>query len=308
MELSVLGARRADRYVYAGYPLLLALIRAWALAARSRPPTRSPPVTLHRLGLQRGRGHRREDREQPGARLSGATASKSWSSPMLPTTAPTRSWSAYAIRACSLLRMTERGGKTLGLNAAVRSARGEIAGVLRRQRDVPARRVRKLVRNFADPRGRRGRGRIDVRRSGQAARRQKRSAVLALRDRRSSGSKRSSARPSAATARSTRSAERCIGHARGCALRFRQSAADRAERASLHLRAARRVCVEKAAGDFEREFRRKVRIVNRAWRAMCTMQGAAQSAALRLVLAAAAVSHKLLRWLVPLFLRRLPAP
>ncbi len=61
------------------------------------------------------------------------------------------------------------------------------------------------------------------------------------------------------------------------------------------------VSVEETAESFEKEFRRKVRIVNRAWRATMSMK--------RLMnpfryggFAWQLISHKLLRWLVPLFL------
>ena len=59
--------------------------------------------------------------------------------------------------------------------------------------------------------------------------------------------------------------------------------------------------VEEAAGSFDKEFRRKVRIVNRAWRATMSMK--------RLMnpfrygfFALEFISHKFLRWLVPVFL------
>lgn len=61
------------------------------------------------------------------------------------------------------------------------------------------------------------------------------------------------------------------------------------------------ISVEEAAGSFEKEFRRKVRIVNRAWRAMMSMARLLNP--LRFGLFAwELVSHKLLRWLVPGFL------
>src|SRR5690606_39181280 len=55
------------------------------------------------------------------------------------------------------------------------------------------------------------------------------------------------------------------------------------------------------AGSFEKEFQRKVRIVNRAWRASMTMKGLLNP--LRYGrFSWQLISHKLLRWLVPLFL------
>lgn len=64
---------------------------------------------------------------------------------------------------------------------------------------------------------------------------------------------------------------------------------------------ARAVSVEEVAGSFEKEFKRKVRIVNRAWRALWRLPGMLNpirhgSFALKLW------SHKVLRWLVPFML------
>jgi cellulose synthase/poly-beta-1,6-N-acetylglucosamine synthase-like glycosyltransferase len=59
--------------------------------------------------------------------------------------------------------------------------------------------------------------------------------------------------------------------------------------------------VEKAAEDFGKEFRRKVRIVNRAWRATMSMRDMLNPLHFGWF-ALALISHKLLRWLVPVFL------
>ena len=59
--------------------------------------------------------------------------------------------------------------------------------------------------------------------------------------------------------------------------------------------------VEEAAEGFDKEFRRKVRIVNRAWRATWTLPALLNP--LRFGwFSLELVSHKLLRWLMPLFL------
>ena len=61
------------------------------------------------------------------------------------------------------------------------------------------------------------------------------------------------------------------------------------------------ISIEEAAGSFEKEFKRKVRIVNRAWRATMRMKRLLNP--LRYgMFAWQLISHKLLRWLVPLFL------
>jgi len=61
------------------------------------------------------------------------------------------------------------------------------------------------------------------------------------------------------------------------------------------------VCVEDAGDSFEKEYRRKVRIVNRAWRALMSMADMLNP--LRYgVFSLKLLSHKLLRWLVPFLL------
>jgi hypothetical protein len=63
---------------------------------------------------------------------------------------------------------------------------------------------------------------------------------------------------------------------------------------------AARSC-ERAADTFRKEFRRKVRIVNRAWRAAMRMRELLNPLRFGLF-AIMLISHKLLRWLVPFFL------
>ncbi|KAA3612087.1 MAG: glycosyltransferase family 2 protein [Calditrichaeota bacterium] len=58
---------------------------------------------------------------------------------------------------------------------------------------------------------------------------------------------------------------------------------------------------EKGGESFEKEFRRKVRIVNRAWRGMMTMRHVLNPFRFGFF-AIQALSHKLLRWLVPVFM------
>lgn len=61
------------------------------------------------------------------------------------------------------------------------------------------------------------------------------------------------------------------------------------------------VSVEEVAGSFDKEFSRKVRIVNRAWRATMSMKRLLNPFRFRLF-SWQLLSHKLLRWLVPAFL------
>ncbi len=64
---------------------------------------------------------------------------------------------------------------------------------------------------------------------------------------------------------------------------------------------SRAISVEEVAGSFGKEFRRKVRIVNRGWRAVMSMKRLMNPFQHGLF-AWQLISHKLLRWLVPLFL------
>ncbi len=58
---------------------------------------------------------------------------------------------------------------------------------------------------------------------------------------------------------------------------------------------------ERAADSFNKEFRRKVRIVNRAWRALFSMSSLLNPLQYGFF-ALALISHKLLRWLVPMLM------
>ena len=61
------------------------------------------------------------------------------------------------------------------------------------------------------------------------------------------------------------------------------------------------ICYEEAAGSFKKEFARKVRIVNRAWRATMSMKSM-MNPLRHGFFSIQLLSHKLLRWLVPVFL------
>jgi glycosyltransferase involved in cell wall biosynthesis len=137
-------------YPYAGYPLLLAL---WG-AVRARPIRREPieptvsvlvpayneadviAATLGALLAQ----------DYPKARLQILVVSDCSDDG---TDDIVRS---FADRGVELLRQPERGGKALGLNAAVRHARGEIVVFCDANARFAPGAVRSLAQNFADPR------------------------------------------------------------------------------------------------------------------------------------------------------------
>jgi cellulose synthase/poly-beta-1,6-N-acetylglucosamine synthase-like glycosyltransferase len=194
-----------------------------------------------------------------------------------------------------LLRMAERGGKTLGLNAAAQSARGDVLVFSDANAMYERGTIRKLVQNFADSSvggvvGESGYTRSDIAVDREEARYwsyETRVKVL----------------------------ETEIGSVVGgdgaiYAVRralYRDMRADalsdfvnplqvvRAGHRFVYEREAR--CFEEGAESFAKEFRRKVRIVNRAWRAAMSLRELLNPFRYG-VFALQFWSHKLLRWLV----------
>jgi cellulose synthase/poly-beta-1,6-N-acetylglucosamine synthase-like glycosyltransferase len=285
-------------YVYAGYPLLLALIRACGGHRPVQAADYRPPVTLivsayNEAGVIGEKIANSLALDYPADRLEVMVVSDCSSDR---TDAIVQGIDDPRVK---LLRMTERGGKTLGLNAAVRAARGEVlvfsdANAMYRRDAVTA-----LTRNLADPQVGAVVGESTYSELEGAADEKEslywRYEVVIKRLESELGSavggdgaiyaiRKSLYRPMRADALSdfvnplqiVQSGHRCVYEPRA-------------------------VCVEKAAGDFEKEFRRKVRIVNRAWRAMWSMKSLLNP--LRYgFFSFELVSHKVLRWLVPLFL------
>lgn len=205
----------------------------------------------------------------------------------------------YASRGVRLLRMSERGGKTLGLNAGVATSKSEVivfsdANALYRP-DA----IRRLVAPFAAP----DVGAVigestyvdSTTASGQSESLYWRyeTWVKALENRNGSvvggdgaiySVRRALYRPMHAGALSdfvnplqvVKAGYRCIYEPRA-------------------------VSYEEAAEDFRREYRRKIRIVNRAWRALWSMR-AMLNPFLHGSFAFKLWSHKVLRWCVPGFL------
>jgi cellulose synthase/poly-beta-1,6-N-acetylglucosamine synthase-like glycosyltransferase len=136
-------------YVYAGYPILL-----WILTRRTRRTVLqediAPAVTLVISAFNEAPviGAKLENAlslDYPRERLEILVMSDA------STDATDSIVDSFAERGVKLLRMRERQGKTVGLNAALPNAGGEIivfsdANILYRK-DV----IRRLVRNFADP-------------------------------------------------------------------------------------------------------------------------------------------------------------
>lgn len=282
-------------YVYAGYPLLLWVLRA----ARGPRPVAvadaEPPVTLviSAYNEEAVIGPKLDNSlalDYPRNRLQVMVVSDACEDR---TDDIVRS---YADRGVTLLAMAERGGKTLGLNAAVAAASGEIIVFSDANamygRDV----IRQLVRNFADPAVGAAVGEstyvdpeVESERSEglywryETAIKRLESAVGSVvgGDGAIYAVRRALYEPMRADALSdfvnplqvVRGGHRCV-----------------------YEPAAR--SYERAADDFGKEFRRKVRIVNRAWRALWRLRELLNP--LRHGLFAwQLLSHKLLRWLVP---------
>lgn len=136
-------------YVYAGYPLLLwMLTRWWSREVKQEQIT--PSVTLlisafNEAGVIRQKLENTLALDYPEEWLEIIVISDA------STDQTDEIAASFAHRGVRLLRRPERGGKTVGLNAALQEARGDIilfsdANILY-QPDV----VRRLTRNFADP-------------------------------------------------------------------------------------------------------------------------------------------------------------
>lgn len=203
---------------------------------------------------------------------------------------------SYAGRGVVLHRMSQRGGKTLGLNAGVGRARSEIlvfsdANIIYRP-DA----LRKLVRNFADPSVGCVTGDSRYEESAQSAAHQEEDTYWGYE-------------------RFIRACESRIGSTVGgdgaiFAIRralYRPLAHDAINDLVIPLRIVleghravfepEAIGVEPSAGSFKREFRRKRRIVNRSWRGVMGLRGVLSP--LRSGLFAWQVwSHKVLRWLI----------
>jgi cellulose synthase/poly-beta-1,6-N-acetylglucosamine synthase-like glycosyltransferase len=145
----VWGAALFVVYVYAGYPILL-----WIITRFLRRPIHreeiTPAVTLlisayNEAGVIGSKLDNALALDYPSERLEILVVSDA------STDETDAIVELLAERRVKLLRIPERRGKTMGLNAAMSEARGEIivfsdANILY-QKDV----IRQLVRNFADP-------------------------------------------------------------------------------------------------------------------------------------------------------------
>jgi cellulose synthase/poly-beta-1,6-N-acetylglucosamine synthase-like glycosyltransferase len=285
-------------YVYVGYPALLWLIAALGGARPVRKDACEPAVTLviSAYNEERVIGQKLENSlalDYPAGQLQVIVVSDCSSDA---TDEIVRGWAA---RNVELLRMGERSGKTLGLNQALERARGEIVVFSDANAMYRADALRRLVRNFADPQV----GAV-VGESGYSDAQEQSERSEGLYWRYETAIKR---------------LESSVGSTVGgdgaiYAVRRRLYVPMRADALSdfvnpLQIVRSGHRCIyepealsfERAGNTFEKEFRRKVRIVNRAWRATMSMRELLNP--LRYgFFAWQLISHKLLRWLMPFWM------
>ncbi|MDZ7265860.1 MAG: glycosyltransferase family 2 protein [candidate division KSB1 bacterium] len=206
----------------------------------------------------------------------------------------------YAGRGVRLLRMPARGGKTAGLNAALPTARGEIVIFSDANAMYDPATVRRMVRNFADARVGCVTGESRYHVSGASQ---------------SSESENLYWRYELALKKMESAAGSLVG-GDGAIYAIRKSLFKPMQPSDLsdfvnplqitaqgyrNVYEPEAVSYEDAGDTFAKEFQRKVRIVNRAWRGLWRV--AVVLNPLRYgFFALQVVSHKLLRWLVPVFM------
>lgn len=281
-------------YVYLGYPILIGLL------ARLRPrPIRQgkiePSVTLLISAFN--------EAHVIGEKITNALAldyPKDKLEILVISDASTdetdRIVNAYASRGVTLLRMPDRGGKTLGLNAAMKVAKGEIVVFSDANIMYLPDTLRRLVQNFADL-----------------------SVGCATGDSQYVDAPHSAAHAQENTywgyERYIRSMESLVGSTVGgdgaiFAIRrelYQPLSAETINDLVIPLQIVSRghravfeptaIGLEPSAGDFRKEFRRKRRIVNRSWRGVMSVSGILSPAQVGLF-AWQVWSHKVLRWLV----------
>lgn len=285
-------------YVYAGYPALLYLYSRTVPARENLLPDELPQVTLliSAFNEEDCIAEKLENSlslDYPGELLEIIVISDQSSDETDEIV------SGFADRGVRLLRMDERGGKTLGLNAGVAASSSDIVVFSDANAMYRVDAIRALIASFSDPNVGAVVGESTYADTNSDAGESEslywryETAIKMMESRAGSvvggdgaiyAVRRSLYRPMGADVLSdfvnplqvVEQGYRCL---------YERSA----------------ISVEEVAGSFEKEFKRKVRIVNRAWRATMRMKRLLNP--LRHGLFAwQLLSHKLLRWLVPLFL------
>lgn len=285
-------------YVYAGYPLLLGLASLLGARRPVRPGDFEPVVTLIISAFNEADVIAEKLRnslaiDYPREKLDIVVisdASDDGTDEIV--------WQ-FASQGVRLLRMSDRGGKTLGLNAGVKGARGDVVVFSDANAMYVPDAIRKMVRNFADQEVGAVVGESTYAHAEGGAQQSE-----SLYWKYETGIKRLETQIG-----STVGGDGAIYAIRRSLYREMRADAlsDFVNPMQIVMSGYRCIyepearSVEEAAEGFEKEFRRKVRIVNRAWRATWTLPALLNP--LRFGwFSWQLVSHKLLRWLMPLFL------
>jgi cellulose synthase/poly-beta-1,6-N-acetylglucosamine synthase-like glycosyltransferase len=287
-------------WVYAGYPLFLLLVTRLTSDKPIRRAAIVPPVTLIISAYNEGQVIRKKLEnslalDYPRDRLEIIVISDCSDDD---TDAIVK---AYQSRGVRLLRMPERGGKTVGLNFAVPQARGDIVIFSDANALYHRMVVRHIVRNFADAAIGcvTGESRYEV--DDNAAD--------------STESENLYWRYELALKRmETKIGSLVGGDGAIYAIRKKLFRPMRPEDLSdfvnplqivaqgyRNIYEPEAISFEGGAESFEKEFRRKVRIVNRAWRGLWRVKQVLNPARFGFY-TLQVVSHKLLRWLIPVFM------
>lgn len=285
-------------YVYAGYPLFLWLLNALGLGKPVAMGTHEPTVTLlvsafNEVEVIADKIRNTLALDYPADKLEVIVISD------CSDDGTDAAVQAFGLPNVKLLRMQDRGGKTLGLNAALKVAAGDIVVFSDANAMYERQSLRNMIRNFSD------------------------AAVGAVVGESTYADATGNAQENESLywkyETGIKYLETRIGSVVGgdgaiYAIRKKLYCDMRADALSdfvnpmqivmsghrcIYEPAAR--SVEEAAENLQKEFRRKVRIVNRAWRALWTMPVMINPFKYGFF-AIEVISHKLLRWLIPVFL------
>jgi cellulose synthase/poly-beta-1,6-N-acetylglucosamine synthase-like glycosyltransferase len=285
-------------YVYAGYPVLLWLLRQ---LGGTRPVKRgelTPPLTLvvsayNEAEVIRDKLVNSVELDYPADKLEVLVISDCSSD------GTDEIVIAFGDPRVKLLRMPQRGGKTVGLNAAVKAANGEVIVFSDANAMYLKDALRKMVRNFADPDVGAVVGESTYADADGGAQQSE-----SLYWKYETGIKRLETQLG-----STVGGDGAIYAIRRSLYRDMRPDAlsDFVNPMQIVMSGHRCIyepearSVEEAGEGFDVEFRRKVRIVNRAWRATWTLPALLNPLRFGLF-SLELISHKLLRWLMPLFM------
>jgi cellulose synthase/poly-beta-1,6-N-acetylglucosamine synthase-like glycosyltransferase len=285
-------------YVYAGYPLLLWLLNALGLGRPVAKGANEPVVTLlvsayNEVAVIADKVRNSLALDYPIDKLEIMVISDCTDD------GTDEAVQAFNLPNVKLLRMTDRGGKTLGLNAALKVATGDIIVFSDANAMYQPQALRNIIRNFNDP----SVGAV-VGESTYADAQGNAQENESLYWKYETGIK----------ALETRIGSVVGGDGAIYAIRKKLYREMRADALSDFVNPMQivmsghrciyepqAISVEEAADNLQKEFRRKVRIVNRAWRALWGMPVMLNPFKYGFF-AIEVLSHKLLRWLIPVFL------